>query len=165
MVTEVLEAIADEIVHQCDSVVITEVITPNSFEHRSLDGEGCDDQCICSAQCFCAREIEHFSNIAVDFEASFDPSLVYFLDLESILAVEAVILQWHTQVQNVYTKSFREQMARIYRECKNPFFNNAVLAHEFLNNYEFSQILAYTTRFIDKNPPNFVQNLIIFRKN
>lgn len=99
-----------------------------------------------------------------DFEESFDPSLVYHLDFEPILAAEAVVLQWHTQVQNIDGKSFRQKAEEIYNECKNPAFNNSVLAHEFLNYYKFSQLLANTTRFTDKNPSNYIQNLIKFRR-
>ncbi|XP_045477711.1 sperm flagellar protein 2-like [Harmonia axyridis] len=166
MARDFLGEIADETVHQCDSVIITDAPeTPNSMEILSIEGETCGDQCLCDMRCYCGDKPEEtFSNISIDFEESFDPSLVYFLDFEPILAAEAVVLQWYTQVQNIDGKSFRQRAEEIYNECKNPDFNNSVLAHEFLNHYKFSQLLANTTRFTDKYPSNFLQHLIKFRK-
>ncbi|KAL3270384.1 hypothetical protein HHI36_023893 [Cryptolaemus montrouzieri] len=163
---EMLTNIADETVHLCDSVVIVEVPkTPESSEILSIAEGSCGDQCICDERCFCGVHNEdEFSNVPIDFETSFDPTLVYFLELETILAAEASVLHWHTQVQNIDGKSFRQIAEEIFNECKNPHFNSAVLAHEFLNHYKFSQLLANTTRFTDKIPSNLVQHLIKFRK-
>lgn len=67
MAKDLLGELADETVHQCDSVIITDLPeTPNSVEILSVEGEACGDQCLCDLRCYCGDKPEEaFSNIAI----------------------------------------------------------------------------------------------------
>ncbi|KAJ8943281.1 hypothetical protein NQ318_017299 [Aromia moschata] len=155
MTEDILTDLVDHTVHVCDSVVIEDIVEEAAVEEsfqEEVQGECgsfiAKDYGEMVGEYGCEGDYD-FTNISINFEVEPGPSWP---------------LSWHAKVQNVEDRSFRETVEETYEECRNPEFNGEVLAHEFLNHPRFLALIATTSRFSVRIPPQIVEDLLAERE-
>lgn len=177
----ILTEAADEAIHMCDSIVITEYVSDENVlqskylknSANTLTGIGkaiksaealeantaCEQNTdmVCS-NILCNQSL--FSNISVNYESTSCPPKMYFLPFETLLIIMTAALPWNSTTQSICGKSLREHLEVLYIKCKRSEFNGAVLAHEFLNHPDFKSIFEITYKFTVKCPVQIVENVL-----
>lgn len=99
-----------------------------------------------------------FPKISIDHEAN-NHNLHYFVTFDAIKNILSVVF-WSISVKNIEDKSIFEIAEEIFDLSKNSNFQDEVLAHEYLNNLQFLELLKDTNKFLMKNPIEIVSSLI-----
>lgn len=85
--------------------------------------------------------------------------LQYYVELDVIKDILNVVF-CNVSMKNIEDRSLFEIAEDIFKGSKNPEFNGEVLAHEFLNNPAYLDLIKRTPKFIIKNPIDIVKNIV-----
>lgn len=176
----VVEA-TDQVAHLCDSVVIEDYISEASrmggyiSEETSLTniinyltkqqmetfGEG--DSTVEDEQEWFTPSLlldDRFSNVEIGFEPTEDPPKAFFLPLEAAITVATVAMLPNSTAPAFAENTLQEKIKLIYESKIRKEFNNAVLAHEFLNDDKFVSLLVSSCKFEEKLVSEKVKELV-----
>lgn len=83
----------------------------------------------------------------------------YFVSFDVIKNLLTTIF-WNVTIKNIEDKSIFEIAEDLFNETRNLDFHSEVLAHEYLNNPKFLDLIKTTRKYLVKNPVEIVTGLI-----
>lgn len=101
-----------------------------------------------------------FTNSQIGFESRNNTEMAFFLPVEVVLLVICAAIPWNSKVEKTEDRTFLEEIAAIYDECRNENFNGAVLAHEFLHNEKLKELFKHITKFSANNPVKILKEIV-----
>lgn len=97
-------------------------------------------------------------NVSVEHETSIT-SLNHFITFDVIKNILSIAF-WNVTVRHIEDKSIFEKAEDLFNEIRSNEFNSEVLAHEYLNNPKFLDLIKSTYKFLYKNPVEIVKTII-----